>query len=221
MTDIRMIYSTVRGEYAKASQALITPIAKAATLTIKGTADNVKIGGRSNIAAAGFSKKWQNAFRVNVYPKKVDSVDASLYAYHKIPYAGVFETGMTITGNPMLWIPLPGIPLRFGGRRLTPKMFVATIGPLHSVNIPGKPPMLAAYLSAGATTSNITVRKLKSGALIKSKRGINAVISVPIFYGVSAVKLAAKFNLKEVFNKAKNSLGKLYLENMRKINNGS
>lgn len=212
---LKFVYSAVKGEFSQSIQAAINPIAQGATGAVKDAADFVKTEGRSRIRAAGFGVRWQNAFRVNVYPKRGVSVDAALFAYHRIPYAGVFESGITISGNPMLWLPLPNIPLRFGGNRLTPALFVQKIGPLHSVNIPGKPPMLAAYISSAADPGKITVRKLKSGALRRVQRGPNSVISVPIFYGISTVQLKARFQLDQVFDRAKSNLGTYYLQRMK------
>ena len=73
--------------------------------------------GRADIAAAGFSRRWQNAFRVDVFPRgRKVSVDAAAWVFHKIPYAEVFEEGATIRGRPYLWIALPGTPTRIGGQ---------------------------------------------------------------------------------------------------------
>jgi hypothetical protein len=42
------------------------PIAKAATAAIREAGEIAKRDGRASIAAAGFSRKWQNALRVNI-----------------------------------------------------------------------------------------------------------------------------------------------------------
>ena len=215
MIPLRFVYSAVKGEFAQQVQALETPIAVAATAAITDASNYIKATGRAQIRAAGFSARWANALRVNVYPKKGVSIDAALFAYHRIPYAGVFDTGMTIAGNPMLWLPLPGVPARFGGHRLTPKVFAASVGPLHSVNLPGKPPMLAAYMPESSDPTKITVRKLKSGALRRVQRGPNSVISVPIFYGISQVQLKAKFHLDQVFTRARANLGEYYAQHIQ------
>lgn len=213
--SLKLVYRAVRGEFAQAMAAMYNPIATASTLAVKDVATQIKNEGRSRIAAAGFSRRWQNALRVNVYPSRGVSANAAALAYHKIPYAGVFETGATITGSPLLWIPLPGIPLRIAGRRMTPRVFVETIGPLHSINIPGKPPMLAAYISIGASSTKLTVAKLKAGTKRRSQKGLSAVKSVPVFYGISTVQLKAKFGLTSVFERGRASLGQFYLNHIR------
>lgn len=62
--------------------------------------------GRSDIASAGkFGASWTSGLRVNVDGA---APNMKLYMTHDIPYAGIFETGGTIHGNPLLWIPLSG-----------------------------------------------------------------------------------------------------------------
>jgi hypothetical protein len=62
--------------------------------------------------------------------------DPAALIFHRIPFAGVFERGITISGRPLLWLPIeqnlpPGIhsPSQYGKK-------------LVSVNIAGKPPLL-------------------------------------------------------------------------------
>jgi len=62
--------------------------------------------GDAGIAAGGLSRKWQNALRVNIYPPQGDSMHPAAFVYHKIRYAGVFEDGAVIGGQPLLWLPL-------------------------------------------------------------------------------------------------------------------
>jgi hypothetical protein len=42
------------------------PIARAATAAIREAGEIAKRDGRASIAAAGFSRKWQDALRVNI-----------------------------------------------------------------------------------------------------------------------------------------------------------
>src|SRR3954471_24126259 len=117
------------------------PIAKAATAAVREAGEMAKRDGRASIAAAGFSRKWQNALRVNIYPPQGDSMRPAAFIYHKIRYAGVFEEGAIIGGQPLLWLPLPTVPLR-RGRPMTPSQYVRSVGPLVSVQRPGGPPLL-------------------------------------------------------------------------------
>jgi hypothetical protein len=201
---------TPEGEFDKAIRAITHPIATAATAAISDAGNQVKLKGRARIAAAGFSKKWQNALRVNIFPQRGVSVDAAAWVFHKIPYAGVFEEGAKISGKPMLWIPFPNVATRIGGQKMTPRLFVQRIGPLHSIKSHGKPPILASYISAGADTKKLTTAKLRAGVRRKNSKGSKAVKSVPVFFGVSTVTLRARFGLQEVFREARQALKGFY-----------
>jgi hypothetical protein len=109
--------------------------AKAATAAIREAGEIAKRDGRASIAAAGFSRKWQNALRVNFYPPQGDSMRPAAFIFHKIRYAGVFEEGVVIGGQPLLWLPLPNVPLR-RGQPMTPSQYARSIGPLVSVQRP-------------------------------------------------------------------------------------
>lgn len=101
---------------------------------VQDAADLAVAQGRSNIAAAGFSARWQSAFQSKFFPNEGENPAALVF--HSIPFAGVFETGVRIGGNPLLWIPIernlpPGIH--------SPRQYA---GKLVSVNVAGKPPLL-------------------------------------------------------------------------------
>src|SRR6476660_1747564 len=69
------------------ARELQAPIATAATAAMKDAGDVAKRVGRSSIAAAGFSRKWQNALRVNIYPAQGESLRPAAFIFHKIRYA--------------------------------------------------------------------------------------------------------------------------------------
>lgn len=209
---LKFTYSAMQGEFDKAVKAFYRPISQAATAAIKEAAAFVKVRGRAQIAAAGFSAKWQNALRVTVYPRSGASADAAAWIYHKIPYAGVFERGATITGSPLLWLPIGNAPQRIGGKRFTARNYVALIGPLKTIRVPGKPPMLAGFV-VGRPSATITVRRLKNGNARAALGG--RVIAVPLFIGIDVVKIAARFNLSRIFNEAHTNLAGGYLRNLR------
>lgn len=222
MASPRLIYTAATGQYHVFIEELHKRIATAATGAMKEAAEKLKLEARANIRAAGFSKRWENAFRVNVYPDRGRTVSthAAALAFHKIPYANIFETGGTISGSPLLWLPLPNVPTSIPGTRggrvhMSPAAYVRSIGPLHAIYRPGKPPLLAAYLPAGAA---ITVRNLKIGARGgKTRPGAPSkrLVSVPLFFGISSVSLKKRFNLTPLFTKAQASLGELYLKNFK------
>lgn len=67
------------------------PLAEAGQETIIEIANAIKNAGRAEIAAAGFSARWQNALRADVYPKRKVSLNAATLVFHKIPYADVLK----------------------------------------------------------------------------------------------------------------------------------
>jgi hypothetical protein len=78
---------------------------------------------RSMISGSGkFGGRWTSGLHVTL-----DNMRLSMS--HDIPYADIFETGGTITGNPLLWLPIGGGPAE--GEKLV------------SANRAGKPLMLS------------------------------------------------------------------------------
>jgi hypothetical protein len=62
--------------------------------------------GRDVIAASGnFGEKWTSGLHVN---QDGSAPSIRLYMSHDIPFAHIFETGGTIQGKPLLWIPISG-----------------------------------------------------------------------------------------------------------------
>ena len=140
--SVRLTLSAVAGGFFRALTEGEKPMARAATSAVREAADLAKTGGRASIAAAGFSRKWQNALQAKVYPRGRDSMWAAALIYHKVPYAEVFEQGAVIHGKPLLWVPLPNAPFGSGGRRIPPSKFRELVGsPLYTIRRPGKPPM--------------------------------------------------------------------------------
>lgn len=90
--------------------------------------------GRANIAQAGFSRRWQDALTSRFYPNP--GKDPAAIIYHRIRFAGVFERGITISGRPLLWLPIEqNLPAGVHSPRQYGRKLV-------SVNVAGKPPLL-------------------------------------------------------------------------------
>src|SRR6187401_937094 len=171
-------------DIAKSFLATITkeiqrPIAKAATAAIREAGEIAKRDGRSSIAAAGFSRKWQNALRVNIYPPQGESLRPAAFIFHKIRYAGVFEEGAVIGGKPFLWLPLSNVPVR-RGRPMRPSEYARSVGPLVSVQRPGSPPLLFP----------------KYRAKRSRRRAADSLGRKPLYIGISAVEIAKLFDVK-------------------------
>ncbi len=69
-------------------------------------ASMILIIGRLDIASAGnFETRWTDGLHVTVDGDGGSLGNIRISMTHDIPYAGIFETGGTIYGNPLLWIP--------------------------------------------------------------------------------------------------------------------
>lgn len=194
--SLRLIYSFVPGEFEEALKEKYRPIAEAAQGAIVEIAAQVKTEARADIAAAGFSTKWQNALRVDVFPKRGASANAAAFLYHKIPYAGVFETGATIQGKPRLWIPLSSAPKKLGGKRFSVAAYVSRYGQSSLKFVPrgGKPPLLVGR-PVGARSKNTQ--------------------AVPLFVGVESVTVRDRFSIREICERASQRLASLYFKHLK------
>lgn len=220
MSQIRFAFVAFAEEFEKAIRDFDKPIAQAATDAMREAGEIAKIESRASIAQAGFSRRWQNALRVEVYPKgKSTSINPAAFIYHKIPYAGVFEDGAVIRGKPRLWLPLPSAPKRIGRNRVTPER-VAKIAPdgLQFVKRGGKNPLLAVKVrlskaKAAAPEKNLTAAAIRKGNQGGGKNG--RVVSVPLFVGIDMVKIRKRFSIGKVVQGVRDRLASLYLNNFR------
>lgn len=213
---VKLLYDSIRGEFEAAMVEIYKPIAEAGTAAIDAAADRIKTEGRADIAKAGFSKRWQNTFRVDRYPKRGVSANAAALVYHRIPYADIFETGGEIRSKSgKMWVPLSNTPKKIGRNRMRPKVFRQTIGKLHSMQLGGKP-FLGAKMTVSKRQAKLgkygkpTLPKLRSGAA-----GQGIVRTVPLFVGVDSVRIRKRFNLRQIINRTADQLAELYLENLR------
>ncbi|MCK1668621.1 DUF6441 family protein [Bradyrhizobium sp. 153] len=201
--EVRMAFIAAR---VHADPSMFSQITRAATGAVRQAGLQLKAVGRSNIANAGFSKRWQNAWRVNVYPKSGYSLKAAAFGFHKIPYADIFESGGTINGKGgLLWIALPTVP-KLGRERATPRKLAQRGVKLFTLKRPGRTPLLATKVRGGVT-GKASLAKLRRG--LSGKRG--SVQSVPLFYGVRTVTMPRKFNLSGAADTVRARLPELYL----------
>jgi hypothetical protein len=227
--SLRLVFKASIGQFDEAFKELYVPGAKAATRAIREIAEIVKSEGRASIAAAGFSKRWQNALRVDVYPGgrtfKVNSpgnysMNAAAWVYHKIPYAAVFEDGATIRGRPKLWVPLSGTPKKIGRNRMSPKLINERIGRvLFPIKGRGKP-LLAIRVRMPASRAAQDRPKVTPAMLRKAipvgrpaPKGRGVLRSIPLFVGVSSIEVRKRFSIRQICGRAAGRLAELYLKN--------
>lgn len=207
-------FDSRKGEFAREILKARNPIAFAATAAVREVGEAIKSEGRADIANAGFNKRWQNAFRVSVYPKTGVSMGAAAYVYHNIPYADAFEKGGVIEGKPILWIWMQRKVVRLGKEKMTPKLFWDRIGPLSYVSKGGSS-YLVAKVGLGPVEAKrdgpirITLQKLRNGAA-----GVGVIRSVPVFHGQKNVNMPNKFSLREITQREAGTLVRRYARNI-------
>lgn len=129
-------------------------IASAGYYALQDVADEIRRTGRASIRSGGFNSRWQNALRVRVYPEAKVSAEAAAFVYHKIPYAGIFESGGLVRPNKrgLMWLPTKHAPVLIRGKRPTPKAFIQSVGPLKSSRRrSNRTPLLFGKIGTGTT----------------------------------------------------------------------
>ncbi len=119
------------------------------------------------------------------------SINATALIFDTIPYFGIMEEGGEISGQPLLWLPLPSTPTGLGGHPLTPQEAASKFGQLVSINRPGHSPLLAA------------------------KVGGKFARNIPLFVGVDRVNIHKHFAIKAITDDAVNSLPELFEKNLK------
>lgn len=207
--SFRLVYEFVSGELYSNMRREVDAFARAATATMGEVGKLAQTGARQAMAGAGFSVRFQNAVRFNVYPSGRDSLRPAAVVKSKIDFAGVFETGATIAGR--LWVPLPTVPM-IGGRRMRIGEYLERVGPL--INMKGTSrPMLGAYVRA----TDARIAKGISRTLLKRGRndgGRGELRLIPLFVGVASVTDPKKYDAIAAMNAAGEQIGEIYQKNL-------
>jgi hypothetical protein len=115
---VRLKSQSIKPQLDETVAKLKQRIQAAATSSTQQLADNVLREGRADIAAAGrFTGKWISGFTYDITGEGGKS--RSIVFRHSNPLWRVFQSGATIKGKPLLWIPVePGGPpaREFSGR---------------------------------------------------------------------------------------------------------
>jgi len=203
---LRLFLAATKGEFRAAITEKYRPVARAATAAMHEAAVRLKSGARAEIAKAGFSQRWQNTLRVEVYPKGRPSINAAAFLWHKIGYAGIFETGGTIIGKPYLWLPTPAAPKGYR----TPAVFQQKVAPLvFTRSRAGRPMLVAKARSDKAASTSLGAFRRGTTA------GRGTVRSVVVFVGHKKVDIPKKFNVAGVAERVTALLSLLYFKNFR------
>jgi hypothetical protein len=213
---MRLSFTCEPGQFTKAQLIAEQRLERAATGAIREAAELALAAGRKAIAGGGFSRRWQSALHAKTYPQSGTSLHPSAVIYDKIPYAGVFQTGATIAGHPLLWLPLDSAPMGRGGKRMSPDEFTANVGVLYSINHPGKPPLLAAVVreTAARAKKPASLSLLRRG---RNPRGKGSVRLVPIFVGVPQVTDPQKFDVLAAVRSVTDQLPDLFAKYLDEV----
>lgn len=226
---VQFTYKQDRLDWKVAAAAIKGTIAGAERAAFQELAIRIQKEGRAEIASAGFSRRWQTGFRTFVFPRRPGAPgQLTLRGQHRIGYANIFERGGTIRGKPLLWVPLPSAPARINGKRTTARAYVQAIGPLHSINRSGRAPLLAGYsMRAPVGGRSLSAAQLRTGQRNARRRQARsafggrlgrAPVSVPLFVGLSAVRIADRLNVSAVYNRARSDLPDIYAKHLDKLN---
>ncbi len=209
------------GQWAKATTEYERIIAKGVTQAMRKTGKQALTAGRNAIGAAGFTANVQRTLRAINKPKQGFVLNPSVYIHSTVNYLDVFETGKTITGHPWLWLPLPNVPpnpgsgVKFGGLigrpHMTPRQYVAKVGPLVTMHRPGKPPMLGAVVEGPSTRpSRARLRR----TFLKQRFGekTRPTHVVPMFVGVAKITIGKKFDVTQAIANVAPELAAAYKE---------
>jgi hypothetical protein len=132
---VKVSFEQIEPVIAKQLKEIQRNFAEAGKGAVRDAAKLAVTAGRENIAAAGnFRGKWQTGLRSKFYANK--GIDPAAVIFHRIGLVSVFETGITISGARLLWLPIEqNLPKRIKSPKQYGKKLV-------SVNVAGKPPLL-------------------------------------------------------------------------------
>lgn len=164
-------------------------MARAATRAVADAGADAHEGIRHDIVAAGLSRRFAAAQRLDVYPRSANSIDAAAVLRNRIPYSGLIAEGGRVAGAPLLWLPIDdNLPVRGGGLRWTPGAYARTAGPLFSfARRQGRTPLLGVM------------------------RGGRAV---PVFFGLPAVTIRRHLDVEARVARAAAQLDRLFTQHM-------
>lgn len=189
---LTITYRTSAGEFSKAMAGIVEPIAAAATGAMRDAQDTIKREGRAEMAGAGMSSRFQNGFRVDLYPRSGQSTSAAVHAYHKFSFAGVFEEGATITGSPLLWVPI-------------------------AENLPkkdGRPVGIREFRRSGQRMVTMRRRGGSGPPVLGAPIGPDGKL-LPVFVGVPSVQIGKKFDIAGVMDRTASQIEQLYSKNLK------
>lgn len=222
MADFKIIVNDVAKELQDSLLAIDQPVRAACTAAIVIAGSNTIRLGVLNITSHIHGQKLAKSWSARYFPGNVkgrpnkDSIDAAVWCYSRIPFMSIFEDGGTISGKPLLWLPLRNAPQTVGKGitrgHITPRKLEEQGVKLFTITRPGKPPLLATKVNAGAGFAggvrNVTLSKLR-----KSKGSRR--VTVPLFFGVLRITIRKKLDLTGIAQGERDALPNYYVQNLK------
>ncbi len=214
-------------EIKLAITSLGRPVAKAAKLAIEDAGEILKTEARAHIRAVGFSKRWANAYRVTVYPKTRDSIDAAAQGLLKhIDYSDIYALGGTIVGSPLLWVPFSTTP-KLDNRRTSAsiKSYEAKGVELEAIHNRGHPILGVKVQMTKSQARQKRIKLTKADVTRgfrkapRQKKGRAAFVwkVVPLFFGLRSVTIKKRFSWERVQSKVQALVPALYDKRIRDV----
>lgn len=224
--SFKVIANDVSREIKAGILGMGVPVRVACTKAIIAAGTKLAIEGAADIGRGVSGRKFPAGWHVRYYQTEPASIDAAAWAYHKIPWASVFEDGATIHAGKramFLWIPLRTAPRFFGGGKITPRKLQKKRVKLFPIFRAGKVPLLATKVFATAgeargLNTQISAKRILSGR--RSDKGTDKAklnrkrVTVPLFFGVLAVTLKKRFHIKQIADAQRDQLPNYYDANL-------
>lgn len=97
------IGTELKGDFVGLGDRLLRALSAAMNMA----ASMIIEAGKRDIASAGnFGGRWTDGLTMQIEDGSLANM--RMYLTHTIPWAGIFETGGTIQGKPLMWIPISG-----------------------------------------------------------------------------------------------------------------
>src|SRR5690349_8667027 len=215
---MKFVVKAPAGQASDSALARANQMATALTEAMRDVGKLAVQKGRASISASGLGARFTNSLRLIMRPKTGVSFDPSAFVHSTINYSDIFETGGTIVGQPLLWLPLDNVP-KVRGRALTPSQYVRKFGQLRTIKRKGKAPMLGAAVRVNVKAGKRVSKRALSGTI--SRRASSVI--VPLYVGVPSATIAKRFDVHGAAQSAFEQFGEFYKQKMDALSaaNGS
>jgi hypothetical protein len=131
-------------------------------------------------------------------------------------YAGVFEDGAKVQGNPFLWLPLATTPQKIGRNKVTPRRIAAiTPGDLVSFRSRTGTPLMGATVRVSRTQAVKDRPRVTLAALRRGREGTGVLRTIPLFFGIRVAEIRRQLNIREICERARDRIPRFYARNFR------